>query len=564
MRRLGQAAPLLIVLGAAFALRIWGWRYCLPYGFGHVDEEVIIRDAMQMGAAKSLKPAFFDYPALYTYLSLVAIGIKFAVLRLVHVYSSPNDLALEYALRPGYIHLAGRMVSIIAGTLSVGLTYMLGRKVANGAVGLSAAILLAFSVEHANQSHWALPDVTMALLFTGALYLSYRLVETGSIRSYIAAGLVAGLALSSKYNAGSIVPIMALAHILRVRSERPKSVAGYMDRRLIAGALCVAAGFLIATPYWILDSEHYLNAMRWNQSHMKEGHLGFQGLRWLWFPVELVKTEKIAGVLMILGVVRSIWARRREDTLLMAAILLTFLVTGSSLKTSLYFFLPIYPAMCVLGMKALADIPRLRRQMVLLPAAAALIAVPQLVDIIRLDHSQTLADTRLTARAWIEKHILSGATVVMEEPRAYSVPLIADNFVQHWGQLCPAIRTELADDLRGIPYYRIIGTKTPERSKSGTRASDYAAWSRERKCLSPDDLRKQGAQYLILSSYNYERFYLTKPPPVGSPLRDVFFWEKSHYDKLMSSPELKLIKRISPEKNQLGPTLRIYRVMSDK
>jgi hypothetical protein len=135
VRRLGRAAPLLIVLAVAFVLRIWGWRYCLPYGFGHVDEEVIIRDAMRMGASHSLKPAFFDYPALYTYLSLVAIGIKFVVWRILGVYSSPNDLALEYALRPGYIHLAVRLVSILAGTLTVGLTYMLGKRVANPTVG---------------------------------------------------------------------------------------------------------------------------------------------------------------------------------------------------------------------------------------------------------------------------------------------------------------------------------------------------------------------------------------------------------------------------------------------
>lgn len=564
MRKLGQAVPILATLALALLVRVWGLRYALPYEFGHVDEQVVIRDAMQMGAAHSLKPSFFDYPSLYTYLTLIAIGAKYVLWRLLGLFSSPSDLALQYALSPGYIHLIGRVISVAAGTLTVYVTYLLGRKVANYAVGLCAAVLMALAVEHVSQSHWALPDATMTLLFTAALYLAYRLVETGSLKSYIACGLVAGLAVSTKYNASPIVAVLLVAHVMRVRPEHPRSNVHFLDRRLVAGALCMAAGFFAASPYWLLDPKPYILAVKWNASHMRVGHLGSQGVRWLWVPLRLLATEKALGVLMIVGVLRALASRRREDALLLAAALVSFVVTGSALKTSLYFFLTAYPPLCILGAEAIEGLARRlldgRRRMLLFPMTAALIAIPQVVDVARFDYGMSVPDTRAIAKDWIERSIPARSTIAMDEPRAYCAPVLADNFVSHWSQLCPAISQRLEQGVMGRPRYRLVALKSGEVTGWENRPADFAAYLQERKWYSIAGLRQQGVRYIILSSYNYGRYENAQPPRIGNPMRPIFLQERAHYQALISSPDLKLVKTISPGKWNFGPTLLIYRI----
>ena len=69
---------------------------------------------------------------------------------------------------------------------------------------LAAAALLSLAFLHVRDSHFGVTDVPMTFLVLVAFLFIVRLSESGETRDLIAAGVAAGLATSTKYNAALI------------------------------------------------------------------------------------------------------------------------------------------------------------------------------------------------------------------------------------------------------------------------------------------------------------------------------------------------------------------------
>ena len=111
---------------------------------------------------------------------------------------------------------------------------------AGGPAGLVAGCMLALSLLHVHMSHYALNDAPALAFLAGSLLFGTRAIAGGR-RDLLLAGLLAGLAFTTKYNFGVILLLpLAVATVVRPQSE--KAGPPWTLRRLPVGC-CFLVGW---------------------------------------------------------------------------------------------------------------------------------------------------------------------------------------------------------------------------------------------------------------------------------------------------------------------------------
>lgn len=91
-------------------------------------------------------------------------------------------------------------VSAVAGSLTVGLTYYVGKVWFNRTVGIIAALFLATTEYHLIYSRLALTDALFALFFWGAMACFFQGLRTTRRSWFVIGGLITGLCWNTKYH----------------------------------------------------------------------------------------------------------------------------------------------------------------------------------------------------------------------------------------------------------------------------------------------------------------------------------------------------------------------------
>jgi dolichyl-phosphate-mannose-protein mannosyltransferase len=242
-----------LIVAYALALRLLGVGRGLPY-LHEWDEWFQVPPVIRMVLDHTLNPGIFIYGSFYYYLLLPVVYLHFVYLHALGLMKSMDDIVLMHPLVPGYgwyinvpsFYLWARAFTALFGAATVFVTYRLGRAAFGPAVGLLAAAVLAVAPGAVYYADTARVDVPMAFLSTAALLAGFGVLRRGRRRDYLAAGLLAGLAMSTKQTAVWVVPALLLAHLYNERR------AGLVDRGLgfmIAG---IVAGGLLGTPYLLI------------------------------------------------------------------------------------------------------------------------------------------------------------------------------------------------------------------------------------------------------------------------------------------------------------------------
>ena len=275
IRRWWAPAALAAILLLGLVARWERARYGLPY-LQHPDEPFIANQALRMLQTGDFKPQLFYYGSLLVYLDVAVDVAHFYSLaglppddpRALH---SPHDMRVgtlfgpltgpteEYAhyLSHPSFYLWNRRLTGVFGVAAVLLAFVLARRLAGKerdqgagvAAGLAAAFALATNGFHIEQSSMATADVPAATLAVTVLWLCVRFVDTQRPAWLCWALLAGGLAVSTKYNSAPILLVPAV--VLVVAAVR--GWAGYRPWLWPAVVAIPLAGFLVATPYALLD-----------------------------------------------------------------------------------------------------------------------------------------------------------------------------------------------------------------------------------------------------------------------------------------------------------------------
>jgi 4-amino-4-deoxy-L-arabinose transferase-like glycosyltransferase len=396
------------IVAAAAILRIYPVWFGLPYLNARPDESTSIAHAVEVMRG-SFNPHFFHWPSLTFYLFGLALRAVSDVMGAV----SP-DAVLSDAGRL----LVTRTCVALAGTATILVVYDLGRRLVDRATGLAAAAFLTVAVLHVRESHFAMTDVLMTCLVTASLMLLVRALHAGEAASgrlgqFAAAGLVSGLAASTKYSAAAIVVSMAAIQAVWFVQSPRRAIDPRAWAPSVLFLIAFAAGFVVATPYAVLDHATFSADLRFDFTHLSAGHVVNVGRGW-WYHLTRTLPYGV-GVLPCLaaaaGIVLTGWRHGVAGIAVVSFAIAFYASIGSGLAVFFRYALPLVPLVCLfaaVGVRYFASSLAARAR--LSPGAAmtivtVVVAAWPAVSSVWFDVVLGRTDSRVLAADWLRARV---------------------------------------------------------------------------------------------------------------------------------------------------------------
>ena len=414
----GQLTLLTLLMLFALLLRLYHLERWLPIFF---EEARPLREAIEFWGtdkgAFDFNPHWFEYPAFSFYIHFIIQAVVFGIdLMRGQVDSLAEFRRLLETELPFFILLA-RWTTVLFDLATVGVTYLLGRRLDGPRCGMLAALFIAFNYTHIREAQLIVVDVPLTF-FTGLTFLfALDILKRGKTRDYLKTGFSLGVAVSVKYTValmGSVLGVILLWKLLH-REEWKKTLTNV----LVAGVAALLV-FACLNPFILLDRATFLKNFLFQYQHITIGHFGlaaevstpFFYLNFLWSALG------VAGLAAVGGMVET-WRRRRAESGVLYWGCLFYLVVISSWQMKGWpYTLPVFPLAFVLGASAIVtsisrfENPRLRLSILL--AAIALYLGPQAISLKTYFRSVSVPDTRIEAKEWMEKNIPPTALVAAE------------------------------------------------------------------------------------------------------------------------------------------------------
>jgi hypothetical protein len=508
------------------------------------DEQVIFNDVINFFNNHTILPTHFNYPTFFSYLVALPTMLNAVLLRFLGAIPDFECIQAIFEVDPLKAILPARAVSAGFGVFTIYLIYILGKHFFDTTTRLVAAVCLAISSEHIKYSSFALPDVAMACFVTASLFFSLRAMHTKSAKDLILGGLFAGLAASTKYNGGMALAPLLLSYLLILRDEKKPLFAlqNFIDRRLMLTCFMSLLAFLLASPGWLIATKIFLNAFIYDVNHMTTGHLGAFGPNYFHHLLLFWRADTTLALLFGTGIILAALRRRREDILLLALVLCSYLVIGRWQTKRLHYLLFIYPALALLAGKAVSDI-RLRfshnaswKNLSTSVVILAAVGWPLCYQLALIPH-RLKQDNRVIAAQWIQKNIPEGSSIIVDW--AYTPKLYTAYQKRMFLYSSGKHRAVFQKYLKNIRTYKLTSLEHEIKY-------DIIA------------LKENPSQYIVISSGSYDRFFSTPSPPPGNPLYETFQKRKRTYEFLFNygppSP-WNLLKGFQSGK---GPVIQIH------
>lgn len=411
----GALAPLLLVVAAGAALRLWNLGWGLPYEL-KIDETVYMGHALRIYETGKADPGGFKYSHLVTNQDLACVAL---VRRLApptgSLRSAPARVA--FCADPSSYYLATRLCTTLVALATILLSFVYGRFLGGAAAGLAAGALLALHPVHIEQSKTGVPDVHLTFFVLATLYACHWAVRRERVAGVLLGSFCVGLAAAAKYNGGfaALAPALALLLVIRPVGLRRILVVG------VAASLAAFAGYSLGNPYAVLHPRAMYIGLRW------EMHIQSQPHFWQAPGSSLAEYAGLLGVeLGLLGPLSLAWMWRvgepvERRALVPVAVFVAFFVAFMSSAPVHFprFILPAVPPLCIAaGWGVTRALARLRlpasARCALLACLVATIAARGFCETISCERARTRGDTRVLASRWAEGHLPEGVLVATE------------------------------------------------------------------------------------------------------------------------------------------------------
>lgn len=507
------------IVTVALWIHVWGARGDLPWAY-ESDEGKFAVLAISMATTGDPNPGWFGHPGstvIYPLAALLHVGNALeAGLPLLAV---DPGLAARVGGNPGKYFRLGRLLSVLYAVAALPLVYGVARRAFDPATGVVAtwlALLSPLALTHAQMIR-----TDSAGLFWGvlALWLVLRVLERPTMGAHLAAGLALGAGIGTRYFLATFVPALACADL--ALWWRAGSDATIERRRILGvaalGLACVGLGFVLTTPYFLLD----FAAVWTNLSHEMRGeHLGADGLGFAgnlrWYLTSALPLTVPATWLALAGAGAAVAAWQRNvaaGLIALSAALFVLAISTANLHWQRW-LIQVTPLVAMFVAAGLVGLARLLARAAGRVVPVASRAAPALVVLLvllltagpaaayfRTGLLQGVPGTRVLARQWIEQNVPATTRIVAD---FYTAPLHD---------------TEIVAD-----YHFALGS-------DGTL----------------EQYRGAGYRYAMISDAIYLRFFReARRYP-----REVQF-----YETLLRSG--KLVQRFAPGTRGRGPTISLY------
>jgi len=381
----------------------------------HPDEAAILNALGQMDPPSGdLNPRYFSYPTLWIYATGLVVGAASAVDVAVILSSEEAYDADPVAARR--VFLVGRALTVLAAVATVLATAVVGARMFDRRTGAAAGFVLALTPVWVRDLHFLLPNVPATGFMVLCAGLAHTSVQRTSVRLLYLSAAAGGMAASTKYPAGAILAVTAVAGV-RIGVSRRTG--------LVAFGIAVLA-FFIGTPYSLLVPAEFLGDLD------RERGLRL-GLPAVW---ELVGTfaSGLGFVLLALGVI-SVARLIRTNPDVTRQLLLVWLSVAASGplladEQAVRYLLPLLPPLAICVSATLVSVGRAWSERVghrgvlrrLVPGLPMLILLPtawysfDVIAALRAEPSQ------VEAARWVEDNLPQESRVGVFGGMYYDAP----------------------------------------------------------------------------------------------------------------------------------------------
>ncbi len=386
-KRLLVPAALAALLGLAALLRFTGLSFGLRH-HPHWDERAFVEAVQQMRERSDLDHRFYEYPGLFVYVLHGALA-----------FVPRDDLGGAQA------YLVARGVVAGFGVLSVGLVFLLGRRLGGTAAGLGAALFLAVSPVDVAVAHMVRPDVVLQAGVLLTLLAFTRLGERPSGDAW--AGAALGAATAVKFTGVLLAPSFLLARLAQPASPRVAL------RRTALAAAFAALVLALSTPYAFLHARQFWAGVtvQWTAHYAASGQAPRGYGQNAAFYVELAARAlgPVGSVLFVAGLVlaRRQWRAYGPAVLHLA---LTGAVFCTADRAYDRFLVPATGALALVAGRALAGAVRWGRGPAL--ALGLVAAAFPWVGSWSYVREASRPGTRDLLADWVSSHVPPGALVL--------------------------------------------------------------------------------------------------------------------------------------------------------
>ena len=407
------------ILILAFCSRIWGIGYGLPYFFIG-DEQALVGGALKMAELRTLLPVFYPdefrlmyYPPLIPYLYLIFFAPLILIKFLIGSFGSLIELKNSLILDSSSLWLTARLISVLIGTVTIYLVYLIGKKIFNQWIGLVSALFLTFSFLHLQLSHFA-RHWAPAIFFTYlVIFLAFLFYKNPQKKYYLWTGLIAGLAFGVSYFTAISLLLVLFIHFL------PKGSSFFQKLKDKNLWLMMVIFIVVAFIFVFLHPQEFFRILVGEDSGLVQSKnlAGLLSSFGYYFQV-LLLYEPILLFLSLIGWL-ILWIRsKRYGLIFLFWPFIYIAVFYSFFHHEPRYIVFIIPWLALLAGYALYSISK--RLTSIIPKKLAVVLILLLVFgyplavTIKYDSLLVKKDTRLLAEQWIKNNIPAGSRIITD------------------------------------------------------------------------------------------------------------------------------------------------------
>ncbi|HMO01658.1 MAG TPA: glycosyltransferase family 39 protein [Oligoflexia bacterium] len=499
----GFVCILLILI--SLLIRLNGVDFGLPFKY-HPDESRKIAIALRMVETGQLDPDYFRHP---TFLLYATAGVTYL-----------SNAIFDLPLNIETAALSGRVVSVVLGSLSVALLYLIGSFLFGTWAGAIAAVFLSLAPLHVVCSRYIKEDAALLFFILASFYFALLYTKRQKMRDIFLAALFAGFSASAKYSGILSLALVVLALFNSGIPNRQQITTLIKFTPILL--LFFVLGFLVFTPYSLINTSRFVKDFLGEKAHMEKGHgtiITAASQAWSYHLKEsLFFGSGYGGLCLFFVSLGFFLAKREQKGIIIAGAFALFYLPAEWVKAKPApqperYVLPCLPFIYL-------GVGYFFRELSALSIRARGFFLIAMTFFLSLSLTYSLAhsfaikkDTRILAADWIIKNVPRGKTIIID-----------------WRFYGPSVRED---------EYKLIDLK---RLGPG----------RFRKALTEEGLKELAADYFVFSSFISDR-YLSKYRQT-SDLGDLY---RSFFAR--RQPEVVFEKKLF-EYGFHNPKLAIYKV----
>lgn len=501
------------------------------------------------------------------YQNILAIeyGIYFVIGYVTGIFNNPMDFAAKIVRNMEPLFLIGRYTTATMGTLSIGLIYVIGRKIYNNRVALIAAALFAVNTIHVLTSHLVGTDVPLTFFFLLSFYFIIRFYHSKKMIDYITAAFLGAVTINIKLTGIGIGIIFILAYLFQCKNEGRRIVHYIYAKEVLYSSVAFILGFIISNPPIILGLKKFVlyhYGIYTNVSDEVPYAIG--GNAYYTYILLLYKEFELPLFLLsVVSLIYALYKREEWDYILVSFIIGLFLVLANTdFLVQNRYLMTMFPAIFLLSGRFLDSIfnkffiSEKKRAAILVIICALILAFP-LINSIKYVRTLTKDNTSIASKKWIEENIPANSKILMDAGRTIitSGPRLNQsrekleeklNIIRNLkdGETYDSAIVKIVDSYASI-YFELLLKNMPEITY------DITTTELGTKVETAEYYKNNGFDYFIHDK-NLD-FRITDPL-----WREKFPKSAEFYDSI--DKEFKLIITFSPSSKRSGSTIKIYTI----